>query len=392
MNKDMLNSVLLVCVLVVLIAIAIILAGDSDTEVQVIEAGEHSHEDYVEASGDIMTGDLVLENLHANDNINGNGANLVNLNASQLSSGTVAAARLPSDIDAGTLDGLDSLDFSLVLHNHDADYYTKSDSDSKYSLLSHIHSPGDADTLDGLDSTYFAMAVHNHDNRYYNKTDSDGRFSLISHFHSPGDADTLDGYDSLDFAFSVHLHDASNITSGTLGEARLPQDSIDETEIETGFGVVPSGAILMWSGEKPPSGWALCEGTNGTPDLRGRFIVGYDPSDPDYNDTGNTGGEKDHTLTTNEMAQHNHAFSEITSSEGGHQHSYQDWRWSPGGMGENVDEDDFADDNEVNYQMRWTDPDGIHSHTVTGNTNNQGNGQAHENRPPYYVLAFIMKL
>jgi microcystin-dependent protein len=391
MNKDMLNSVLLVCVLVVLIAIAILLAGDSDTEVQVVEAGEHSHEDYVEASGDIITGDLVLENLHANGNLNGNGANLVNLNASQINSGTVAVARLPSDLDAGTLDGLDSLDFSLILHNHHTDYYTKSESDSRFSLLSHSHSPGDADTLDGLDSTYFAMAVHNHDSRYYNKTDSDGRFSSISHFHSPGDADTLDGYDSLDFAFSVHLHDASNITSGTLGEARLPQNSIDETEIEPGFGLVPSGAILMWSGETPPSGWALCDGTNGTPDLRGRFIVGYDPSDSDYNDTGNTGGEKDHTLTTSEMPMHQHSYSGITNQDGMHTHSYEDFYFDETQNGMTLEETSF-ETNGIRMQNKITNSDGLHDHTYSGDTTFVGSGQAHENRPPYYVLAFIMKL
>ena len=39
---------------------------------------------------------------------------------------------------------------------------------------------------------------------------------------------------------------------------------------------VPSGCILLWSGStgSVPSGWLLCDGTNGTPDLRDRFIIG----------------------------------------------------------------------------------------------------------------------
>ncbi len=40
------------------------------------------------------------------------------------------------------------------------------------------------------------------------------------------------------------------------------------------------GMITMWSGDitKIPPGWALCDGTNGTPDLRGRFVLGYNPT------------------------------------------------------------------------------------------------------------------
>jgi hypothetical protein len=58
-----------------------------------------------------------------------------------------------------------------------------------------------------------------------------------------------------------------------------------------GKGTVPKGAILMWSGapEAIPAGWTLCDGTNGTPNLSGRFIVGYDEGNTDYNKPGNTG-------------------------------------------------------------------------------------------------------
>ncbi|UCG71206.1 MAG: tail fiber protein, partial [Thermoplasmata archaeon] len=44
---------------------------------------------------------------------------------------------------------------------------------------------------------------------------------------------------------------------------------MDETEIDPVFGLVPSGTIVMWNGTVIPNGWALCDGTNGTPDLRG---------------------------------------------------------------------------------------------------------------------------
>jgi len=394
MEKDTINTILLAGVLVVLLVIAIILAVNLGDENEDEGIATHTHDEYVEKTGDIMTGDLLLENLYANGVINGDGSRIWNLNASMINTGTIGTARLPANIDAGTLDGYDSTAFPMIAHNHDERYYTETESDAKFALIGHTHPPGDADTLDGLDSTVFAMATHTHDDRYYNKTQSDARFALIGHTHPPGDADTLDGLDSTVFAMAVHTHAASDITSGFLDEARLPQYAIDNTEIEVGFGLVPSGTIVMWNGTTIPNGWVLCDGTNGTPDLRGMFIVGYDPTDSDYNVTGNTGGEKTHTLTINEMPQHQHHFSGTTSMDGDHQHSYEDRYWDLGGGGLTVDENDpmSVDDNSYAYQNKLTNPAGAHSHTFSGDTDPVGGGQAHENRPPYYVLAFIMKL
>jgi hypothetical protein len=55
---------------------------------------------------------------------------------------------------------------------------------------------------------------------------------------------------------------------------------------------IPAGLIVMWSGIVAPSGWALCDGGGGRPDLRGRFIVGYNSGDTDYDLIGETGGSK----------------------------------------------------------------------------------------------------
>lgn len=120
---------------------------------------------------------------------------------------------------------------------------------------------------------------------------------------------------------------------------------------------VPAGGILMWSGsiESIPEGWALCDGTEGTPDLTDRFIVGagvtYSPGD--------IGGEAEHVLTVDEMPSHSHSIT------------YED---NSGGQ---VSPPFFMHSNGQPHQAY---------------TNETGEDLAHENRPPYYALAFIMKL
>jgi len=86
---------------------------------------------------------------------------------------------------------------------------------------------------------------------------------------------------------------------------------------------VPSGTIVMWSGSVAsiPSGWKLCDGTNGTPDLSGKFIVGYSSGNEDYNVIGNTGGANNVTLTTNQIPSHSHTMTGSTESAGSHSHT-----------------------------------------------------------------------
>ena len=79
-----------------------------------------------------------------------------------------------------------------------------------------------------------------------------------------------------------------------------------------GGGGVPKGTIVIWSGAATaiPSGWALCDGQNGTPDLRDRFVVG---ASGEYA-VGDTGGEKEHILTIGEMPRHGHLLPTVGGS------------------------------------------------------------------------------
>ncbi len=142
-----------------------------------------------------------------------------------------------------------------------------------------------------------------------------------------------------------------------------------------GMGAVPRGAILMWSGNPAqlPKGWVLCDSQNGTPDLRSRFIVGYDPRHADNKTMRKTGGEDLHALTMAEMPSHNHG------QAGNHRHSFSA---TDGGWAFNIGR--RGDPRRSDKGTVYTSTNGAHTHA------SEGGGAPHENRPPYYVLAYIM--
>lgn len=191
-------------------------------------------------------------------------------------------------------------------------------------------------------------------------------------------------------------------TSADLGSVNVTTLSASSTI--TGYGTIPVGGIIMWSGSTVPTGWALCDGTtsNGqvTPDLRGRFIVG---SGNGYQLTsraiGNTGGSETHTLLVGNLPAHNHTFTATTQSAGAHTHGYKDIYHSenngpvkPGGNQNFKGSGDTDDDNEAYEFSRTTDSDGAHTHTVSGTTDSTGSGTAVNHMPPFYALAFIMRV
>ena len=125
-----------------------------------------------------------------------------------------------------------------------------------------------------------------------------------------------------------------------------------------GGGSIPRGLICMWFGSSSniPSGWVLCNGSNNTPDLRDKFVLG---AGKDYS-VGATGGEKEVALTVAQMPRHNHTI-------------YLGYEFRGGSSG------------TLSYS-----PEGRNS--ATERTNTTSGGESHNNMPPYYALCFIMKL
>ena len=142
----------------------------------------------------------------------------------------------------------------------------------------------------------------------------------------------------------------------------LQTDGSGALSFGTASGFV-TGMIIMWSGAANaiPSGFVLCNGSNSTPDLRGKFVVGYHDGNGDY-DVGDTGGAETVTLTTAQIPSHKHT----TNIDGQHV--------IPGGGGSS-----YPYGGAGTYASRLFSMD------------NTGGGGAHENRPPFYALCYIMK-
>lgn len=132
----------------------------------------------------------------------------------------------------------------------------------------------------------------------------------------------------------------------------------------TEYFMVPRGAIIIWSGtvNDIPTGWLLCDGNNGTPDLRAKFVLGAVTETGTKYSAGNTGGEEEHILTIDEMPKHSHNYTNPLIGDGG-----------LGGGNHYFGE----------IYMRPS----INSDETT----EEGSSQAHNNMPPYYALCYIMK-
>jgi microcystin-dependent protein len=128
---------------------------------------------------------------------------------------------------------------------------------------------------------------------------------------------------------------------------------------------LPKGIIVAWSGTTVPTGWVLCDGTNSTPDLRDKFILGagtvYSPN--------TTGGKRTHILTVDEIPSHNHYTIDDSFKN-------------------NMDGNYFGNgDRSLSGGGGWYVGAGGSRFT----TSSVGAGKEHNNMPPFYTLAYIMR-
>ena len=189
------------------------------------------------------------------------------------------------------------------------------------------------------------------------------------------------------------------------GDESIPRAtlSFNRYSVSQNESSIPKGTILPWYGKSSdiPDGFALCDGTKGTPDLRNRFLVG---AGSNYS-LGDTGGEDQVKLSGTQIGNHYHyfgaslkrsgakkaAFSLVylnSSSTGGTLHAYPlftsgikrvVWHSAYGSNGGYIG--DFESDVSP-YPFLY----------ITSLAVGTAAQEAHENRPPYYALYYIMKL
>ena len=152
---------------------------------------------------------------------------------------------------------------------------------------------------------------------------------------------------------------ATNIAANT---AEIKNINEKITNIKTNItalqDAMPVGSIIMYNGkaEEIPSGWAICDGTNGTPNLIDRFILASTYA-------GGTGGNSQITLSVSQLPPHRHRLKKC---------------W--------YGKSDNADDRQV---VRWDDSVSTNDQILTEET---GFGLPINIMPPYYRLIYIMKV
>jgi microcystin-dependent protein len=189
---------------------------------------------------------------------------------------------------------------------------------------------------------------------------------------------------------ALKIADGGNVGIGT----SMPITKLDVVGILKATGLqinditnafMPRGGIIMWSGSIAtiPTGWAICDGTNGTPNLYNRFVIGAGST---YN-VAATGGSTTKSLQIDNLPSHNHTGT--TALAGNHAHTVTVGYYNEGTQLNGFGIED-ASSSFIGPVSAGTDTQGNHTHTFT--TNNTGSGTAFDITPPYYALAYIMKL
>ncbi|MEK9495783.1 tail fiber protein [Photorhabdus sp. P32] len=238
-------------------------------------------------------------------------------------------------------------------------------------------------------------------------------------YHNEGklEVDNHDGIEIVSEGVKVKAGDGINVDGNGVSVKKGNGINVDQNGVSIDPNkVLPRGVIVMFSGDSAPTGWAFCDGTNGTPDLRSRFVMCGD----DFSDKGNSGNKasgsgsgknysrdttlekvdvtvtvQNTTLTVDQIPSHKHTEGMAYSGDKGVQHGSIN---TP----QNKYQINVNDPSPVWVKYGSQSPQDFHFYTSS-----IGGGQGHNHQatasssshdhsidvvPPYYLLAFIMKL
>lgn len=263
-------------------------------------------------------------------------------------------------------------------------------------------------------------------NRYVNLQTSKG--DLVVH---TGSTTQRVGVGTNDLVLIADSAQTAGVKWGQIEAAGISTGAINAiaTQVESMISPsgVPAGVITQYAGTTAPSGWLLCQGqslstttyadlfaafggaggggyryggsgsTFNLPNLKGRVPVGMDATQGEFDNLGETGGSKTHTLITAELPSHQHSTTNLTvGGQGTHVHAHD----GNGGTAGIMTRSSFGMSGDVQLQPQSggitlgygvIDEGGSHTHTVSGSLGGAGSDAAHNNLQPYIVVNYIIK-
>ena len=147
---------------------------------------------------------------------------------------------------------------------------------------------------------------------------------------------------------------------------------------------IPAKTIAIWNSTTLPSGWVICDGTNNTPNLLGRFVICAGSTYP----VGTNGGSATAALSVSTMPAHTHGT--FNTDNFSHKHDFNTrYNTSTGGGTETPK--GLGNTSGATTNVNTTSAGGSHSHPA-GITDSSGSSTPFGIMPPYYVMIYIMKL
>lgn len=187
-------------------------------------------------------------------------------------------------------------------------------------------------------------------------------------------AEIDDEFNAIATAIATKANLNSPNFTGTPTVPTAPAGTSTTQAASTAFAIAngfPSGGIALWSGSSSsiPSGWYLCDGTNGTPNLVNRFVVGATSTYA----VGATGGSADAVVVS-----HTHS---ITITDPGHTHTF----------GQGLGEEDVQNPSTPGGAISNTGTTASATTGISASNSTTGVSGTDANLPPYYALCYIMK-